>query len=78
MPRENINIGIGAKLYLSTYNRSPKFKEHSLKSFLDGLHQTLSRLVEHMLVKSLLTHSFTLLAAAINPNVILIKGNKFM
>ena len=49
MPRENINIGIGAKLYLSTYNRSPKFKEHPLKSFLDGLHQTLSRLVEHML-----------------------------
>ena len=48
-PGENIDIGMGAKLYVSTYKRSPKFKESTLKSFLDGVRRTLSGLVEHML-----------------------------
>ena len=29
-PGENIDIGMGAKLYVSTYQRSPKFKESIL------------------------------------------------
>ena len=46
-PGENIDIGMEAKLYVSTYKRSPKFKESTLKSFLDGVCRTLSGLVEH-------------------------------
>ena len=38
-----------AKLYVSTYKRSPKLKEITLESFLDGVRRTLSGLVEHML-----------------------------
>ena len=45
-PGENIYIRMGAKLYVSTYKRSPKVKESTLKSFLDGLPRTLSGLVE--------------------------------
>ena len=51
-PRENINIEIGAKLYVSTYKRSPKFKESTLKSLLDRVRRTFSGLLEHMLKKS--------------------------
>ena len=28
MPKENIDTGMEAKLYLTTYNRSSRFKEH--------------------------------------------------
>ena len=31
-PGKNIDIGMSAKLYVSTYKRSPKFKENTLKS----------------------------------------------
>ena len=48
-PGENIDKGMGAKLYVSTYKRSPKFKNGTLKSLLDGVHRTLSRLIKHML-----------------------------
>ena len=41
-PGENIDIGMGSKLYFSTYKRSPRFKESTLKSFLDGVRRTLS------------------------------------
>ena len=51
-PRENINIGRGAKLYVSTYKRSPKFKESTLKLLLDCVRRTFSGLLEHMLKKS--------------------------
>ena len=51
-PRENINIEIGAKLYVSTYKRSPKFKESTLKLLLDRVRRTFSGLLEHMLKKS--------------------------
>ena len=74
---ENIDIGIGAKLYVSTYKRSLKFKESFLLSFLDGLRRNLSRLVERMLNKSRLTHSFISLAGAISLNIIAIKYNRF-
>ena len=67
---------MGAKLYFSTYKRSPKFKESTLKSFLDGLSRTLSGLVEHILEKSPLAHSFTRLTGTINPNIIVIKSNR--
>ena len=62
-PGENIDTGMGAKLYAS-YKRSPKLKESPLKSFLDGVHRALSGLVVHMLEKSSLAHSFTRLAGA--------------
>ena len=75
-PGENIDIGMGAKLYVSTYKRSSKFKESTLKSFLDGVCRTLSKLVEHMPEKSPLTHSFTCLAGAISLNSIAIKSNR--
>ena len=42
---------------------------------MDGVHRTLSGLVEHMLEKSPLTYSFTRLVGAISPNVIAIKSN---
>ena len=60
-------------LNVSTYKRSSKFKESTLKSFFDGVRRTLSKLVEHMLEKSPLTHSFTCLAGAISLNIIAIK-----
>ena len=63
-PGENIDTGMGAKLYASSYKRSPKLKESPLKSFLDGIHRALSGLVVHMLEKSSLAHSFTRLAGA--------------
>ena len=66
---------MGAKLYVSTYKRSPRFKESTLKSFLDVVRRTLSGLVEHMLEKSPLTHTFTRLAGAVSPNIIAIKSN---
>ena len=75
-PGENIDIGMRDKLYVSTYKRSSKFKESTLKSFLDSVHRTLSGLVEHMLEKSPLTHSFTRLTDAISPNIIAIKSNR--
>ena len=31
-PGKKIDIGMSAKLYVSTYKRSPKFKENTLKS----------------------------------------------
>ena len=37
--------------------------------------KTLSGLVEHMLEKSPLTHSFTHLAGAVSPNIIAIKSS---
>ena len=77
-PGENIDIWMGAELYFSTYKRSPKFKESTLKSFLDGLSRTLSGLVEHMLGKSPLAHFFTRLTGAINLNIIVIKSNGFV
>ena len=55
--------------------RSLKFKEITLKSFLDGVHRTLSGLVEHMREKSPLTYSFTRLVGAKIPNIIAIKSN---
>ena len=69
---------MGAKLYVFTYKRSRKFKESTLKPFLDGVCRTLSGLVEHMPEKSPWTHSFTCLADAISPNIIAIKSNGFM
>ena len=72
---ENIDIGMGAKLYVSTYKRSPKFKESTLNSFLDSVRRTLSGFVEHMLEKSPLTNSFTRFAGAISPNITTIKSN---
>ena len=75
-PGENIDIGMGAKLYVSTYKRSPKFKESTLKLVLDGIRRTLSGLVEHMIEKSPLTHSFTRLAGAVSPNIIASKSNR--
>ena len=72
----NIDFGKGAILYVSTYKRSLKFKESILKSFLDGVRRTLSGLVEHMLEKSPLTHSFTRLVGEINPNIIAIKSKR--
>ena len=77
-PGENIDIWMGIKLYFSTYKRSPKFKESTLKSFLDGLSRTLSGLVEYMLGKSPLAHFFTRLTGAINLNIIVIKSNGFV
>ena len=74
-PGENIDIGMGAKLYLSTYKRSPKFIESFSKSFLGDIRRPLSGLGEHMLEKSPLTHSFTRLAGAISPNIMSIKSN---
>ena len=74
-PGENIDNLMGAKLYLSTYKRSPKFIESFSKSFLGDIRRTLSGLVEQMLEKSLLTHSFTRLAGAISPNITSIKSN---
>ena len=65
-----------AKLYVFTYKRSSKFKESTLKSFLDGVRRIVSGLVEHMLEKSLLTHSFTCLVGAVSPNIIAIKSNR--
>ena len=75
-PGKNNDIGMGAKLYVSTYKSSSKFKESTLKSFLDGVRRTLSGLVEHMLEKSPLPHCFTGLAGAISPNIIAIKSNR--
>ena len=51
-PGENIDIGMEAKLYVSTYKRSPKFKESTLKSLLDCVRRTFPGLLEHMLKKS--------------------------
>ena len=57
-PGENIDIGMGTKLNVSTYKTSLKFKESALKSFLDCIHRTLSGLVEYMPEKSSLTQFF--------------------
>ena len=62
--------------YVFTYKRPHKFKESTLKLFLDGVCRILSGLVEHMLEKSPLTHSFTCLVGAIRPNITAIKSNR--
>ena len=67
---------MGAKLDVSTYKISPKFKESTLKLFLDGVCKTFSRLVEHMLEKFQLTRFFTRLAGAISPNIITFKSSR--
>ena len=77
-PAEKNDIKLGAKLYFSIYKRSPRFKENTLKSSLEGVHRTLSGLSEHMLEKSPLIHFFTCLAGAVSTSIIAIKSNGFM
>ena len=67
----------GKNIYIvSTDKGSPKFKENTLKSFLDGVRRTLLRQVEHVLEKSPLTHYFPRLAGAINLSITEIKTNR--
>ena len=56
--------------YVSTCKSSPKIKESTLKSFLDGVSRILSGLVEHN------TFLHTHLAGAISPNINVIKSNR--
>ena len=67
----------GKNIYIvSTDKGSAKFKENTLKSFLDGVRRTLLRQVEHVLEKSPLTHYFPRLAGAINLSITEIKSNR--
>ena len=70
------DIGMGAKLYVTQYKKSPAFKESVLQNFWKGVRCTLSALVSHMLEKSPLKYPFARLAACMSPNVLVDRSKK--
>ena len=75
-PGSLTDIGMGAKMYVSQYKKSPRFKESVLKVFYNDVHVTLSALVGHMLEKSPLKYPFTRLSASLSPNIIVDRSKR--
>ena len=75
-PLEATDIGMGAKICVSKYKHSPKFKQSVLNDFLKGAQCALSSLLSHLIEKSPLKYSFLRLTASLNPNILADKSKK--
>ena len=69
-PPDALDVGMGAKLHLSTYKKTEKYKGSLVPDFHKGIILLLSNITAHMIEKCPLKHEIVRYASCSNPNTL--------